>query len=262
MPGLVEGLIGACDGDEREVKVTFPPRSSVPQLANKEAIFKVMCKTVQRRELPEVPSEAFAEKVKSGMTWAELDGKLREGVEQDREERQNMNAHKALAKQLAKVLPEEFEVPETLVEQMTKERFAMMLGDMREQGTTDAKIKELLTPENYENYKKISRPMVEARIKSDFAVKTVGQQQGLVVSRDKVDEEIMTLQAQSLQRGEKFKESEVRPRVEQTLERNMVLNWLQTHATLNLVDPKEESVEEMLGASPEELAATMTGEGA
>merc|ERR1719506_1374889 len=86
MPGLVEGLIGACDGDEREVKVTFPPRSSVPQLANKEAIFKVMCKTVQRRELPEVPSEAFAEKVKSGMTWAELHGKLREGVEQDREE--------------------------------------------------------------------------------------------------------------------------------------------------------------------------------
>merc|ERR1719163_938998 len=122
-----------------------------------------------------------------------------------------------------------------------------MLADMRERGSTDAKIKELVTPENYDRYKTIARPMTEGKIKSYFAIKTIGQQQGLMVSRDEVDEEIMTLQAQSLQRGEKFKESEVRPRV------------VQTHATLNLVDPKEESVEEMLGASPEELAATMTG---
>ena len=32
----------------------------------------------------------------------------------------------------------------------------------------------------------------------------------------------MTLQAQAMQRGEKFKESEVRPKVEATLERGMV----------------------------------------
>ena len=37
MPGLVEGLIGANAGDVREVRVTFPARSSIPQLAGKEA---------------------------------------------------------------------------------------------------------------------------------------------------------------------------------------------------------------------------------
>jgi FKBP-type peptidyl-prolyl cis-trans isomerase (trigger factor) len=132
-----------------------------------------------------------------------------------------------------------------------------MLGDMREQGTPDAKLQELITPENYERYKKISRPMTENKIKSDFAIKTVSQQQGLMVSRDEVDEEIMTLQAQALQRGEKFKESEVRPKVEQTLERTMVLNWLQSHSKLSLVDPTEESVEEILGQTPEELAEAM-----
>merc|ERR1719506_3424008 len=136
MPGLVEGLVGACDGDTREVRVTFPPRSSVPQLAGRKAIFKVTCKTVQRRILPDVPSDEFAERVKPGMTWDELDGKLREGCEQDREERQRANAHAALAKGLSTVLPEEFEVPDTLVEQMTKERFAGMLADMRERGTS------------------------------------------------------------------------------------------------------------------------------
>jgi trigger factor len=257
MPGLVEGLVGACDGDQREVRVTFPPRSSVPQLAGKRAVFKVNCKTVRRRVLAEVPSDAFADKVKPGMTWKELDAKLREGCEQDREQRQRANAHKALAKALGAALPEEFEVPETLVEQVTKERFAEMLSDMRERGASDAKLKELVTPEQYERYKTIARVQTEMSIKTDFALKTVGEQQGLVVSRDEVDDEIMTLQAQALQRGEKFKESEVRPKVEAQIERSMVLNWLESNSKLAVVDPKEETPEEILGQSPEDLAAKM-----
>ena len=258
MPGLVEGLVGACEGDLKEVKVTFPPRSSVPQLAGKEAIFKVQCKSVQERVLPEV-GDAFADRVKTGMTFAELDEKLREGVEADREEQLRANTHKALTKALVDVLPDEFEVPETMVEDATKERFAMMLADMREQGTSDDKLKEIVTPENYERYKKISRPMTVGKIKGDFAIKTVGMQQGLAVDQNAVDDELMTLQAQAVQRGEKFKESEVRPRVSQTLERNMVLDWLQSHANVNVVDPKseDENVEEILGQSPEELAAAL-----
>ena len=230
MPGLVEGLVGATAGETRDIRVTFPPRSSVPQLAGKEAIFKVACKKVQRKELMDVPSEEFAERVKPGMSWAELDEKLREGVQMDMDERLKANTHAALTKALVESLPEEFEVPETMIEQVTKDRFAMMLADMREQGQSDEKLKDIITPENYERYKKISRPMTTGSIKADFAIKTVGQQQNLVVSQDKVDDEIMTLQAQSLQRGEKFKESEVRPKVAAQLEKTMVLDWLEEHA--------------------------------
>ena len=41
MPGLVEGLLGASKGETRDISVTFPPRSSAPQLAGKSAIFEV-----------------------------------------------------------------------------------------------------------------------------------------------------------------------------------------------------------------------------
>lgn len=61
---------------------------------------------------------------------------------------------------------------------------------------------------------------VEKQIKGNLAVKAVGAAQGLVVPQNEVDDEVMTLQAQALQRGEKFKESEVRPQVE-----------MQAHAT-------------------------------
>ena len=54
-------------------------------------------------------------------------------------------------------LPEDFELPETLVEEDSKQRFAMMLSDLKERGQSDEKLKELITPENYERYKKIAR---------------------------------------------------------------------------------------------------------
>jgi len=40
MPGLVEGLIGIRAGETRDITVTFPQRSSVPQLAGKAAVFE------------------------------------------------------------------------------------------------------------------------------------------------------------------------------------------------------------------------------
>ena len=40
---------------------------------------------MQQRMLPEA-NDAFAERVKSGMTWEELDAKLREGVNQQAED--------------------------------------------------------------------------------------------------------------------------------------------------------------------------------
>uniref|UniRef100_A0A7S3FFI3 Trigger factor C-terminal domain-containing protein n=1 Tax=Haptolina ericina TaxID=156174 RepID=A0A7S3FFI3_9EUKA len=260
MPGLVEGLVGVKKDETRSITVTFPPRSSAPQLAGKEAIFEVSCLKVQDRVYPEV-NDDFADKVKPGMSWAELDEKLREGVELEMAERKKGMTHQELQKALVTVLPDDFEVPETLQEQVAKERFAMMLSDMREKGATDEDLKEIITTENYERYKKISQNMIESQVKGDFALKHICQEQGLVVSRDEIDEEVMTLQRGALQKGEKFKESEVRPKVEAQLEKDMVLNWLEERAKITTVEGEVEvNVDEVLGASPEELAKRVVSE--
>lgn len=260
MPGLVEGLMGTTKGETRDIKVTFPPRSSAPELAGKEAIFEVEVLNVQQRHLPEA-GDAFADRVKDGMTWEELDGKLREGVQQDANEKFQQATHLELEKALVKALPEDFEVPETLVEQDAKQRFAMMLGDLKDRGTSDAEIKKLITPENYARYCKIARPQCLAGIKGNLAIKAVGEAQGLAVPQNEVDDEVMMMQAQSLQRGEKFKESEARPKVEAQLEKSMVLSWLEANGKVTVVDKKEFDPAEVLGASPEELAKQLAEEG-
>ena len=59
----------------------------------------------------------------------------------------------------------------------------------------------------------------------------------------------MTLQRGALQKGEKFKESEVRPKVEAQLEKDMVLNWLEERAKITTVEGEVEvNVDEVLGA--------------
>ncbi|KAL3927882.1 MAG: hypothetical protein SGPRY_002628, partial [Prymnesium sp.] len=106
MYGLVEGLIGVKKGETR--LITLRHIRSAPQLAGKEAIFEVECLKVQRRELAEIGDD-FANKVKTGMTWQELDEKLREGVENECEELRTKQVHQALQKALIDVLPESFE---------------------------------------------------------------------------------------------------------------------------------------------------------
>ena len=72
--------------------------------------------------------------------------------------------HAEFEKALVKALPESFEIPDTMCDGVTR-RFAAMLADMKERGTTEAKLKELITPEKYERYRKISRPQVEAQLR-------------------------------------------------------------------------------------------------
>lgn len=260
MPGLVEGLLGIKKGEKRDVTVTFPARTSVPELAGKLAVFEVTCQKVQRRIMPEL-TDGFAQKVQAGLTFQSLDAKLREGVQNEVDAAFCRNAHRALEKALLKVLPSAFEVPETLLEQVSKERFASMLSDLRERGTPDEKLQDLVTKENYERYLKISAPMSAMQVKVDFSLKEIGRQQGLKVSRDDVDDEVMTQQAQAVQRREKFKESDVRPRIEAELERKMVLDWLRSQASISEVEPGSltETPEEVLGAKPEDLAAAVAG---
>ena len=81
----------------------------------------------------------------------------------------------------------------------------------------------------------VRRPQCEAGIKGNLALRAVGAAQGLSVPQNEVDDEVMMLQAQSLQRGEKFKESEVRPKVEAQLEKTMILSWLEAQGKVRRV---------------------------
>lgn len=57
IPGFEDGLIGAKEGDERTLKVTFPEDYQVDTLAGKEASFEVKVNSVSEPVLPEIDEE-------------------------------------------------------------------------------------------------------------------------------------------------------------------------------------------------------------
>ena len=57
IPGFEDGLIGAKAGESRDVKVTFPSEYHAPEMAGKDAVFKVAVKEVKAPEESKIDDE-------------------------------------------------------------------------------------------------------------------------------------------------------------------------------------------------------------
>lgn len=113
IPGFEDQLIGAKAGDEKEVKVNFPDDYFVPELAGKEAVFKVKVNDVKRKELPALDDE-FAKDVSEFNTLeefkADIQNKLKEAAEQKAEREFHNNAVKAAVDNV------KVDIPDVMVE--------------------------------------------------------------------------------------------------------------------------------------------------
>ena len=77
IPGFEDQLVGAKEGDNVEVKVTFPEEYHAENLKGQDAVFKVKGHEVKTKELPELTDE-FAKDVDDSVeTLAELKEKFR-----------------------------------------------------------------------------------------------------------------------------------------------------------------------------------------
>ena len=145
MHGLVEGLVGATDGETRSIAVTFPARSSAPQLAGKAAF------RGRRDQGADAPAPGGERRVRRARQGGDELGRPRREAQGGRRAgdggQRQQNTDVALSKALVELLPDDFEVPDTIVQEVTKERFAAMLADLRERGTPDEQLKDLITEE-------------------------------------------------------------------------------------------------------------------
>ena len=59
IPGFESGIVGMKQGEEKDVKVTFPEKYQKADLAGKEAIFKIKVNSVSGPKLPELDTAFF-----------------------------------------------------------------------------------------------------------------------------------------------------------------------------------------------------------
>ncbi|MFN2463928.1 MAG: trigger factor [Candidatus Dormibacteria bacterium] len=131
LPGLFDGVLGAAQGETRDVTVTMPEDYSRQELAGQEAVFKVSVKEIKEKQLPELDDE-LARASGAGDTFAELRQKVEERLRAVSERDAVFAQQKVAVDQL--VAASTFEVPEVLVHEEIDRELRNLAVSLEQQG--------------------------------------------------------------------------------------------------------------------------------
>ena len=216
-------------------------------MAGKNAVFDVEIVEASKRTLPELTDE-FAEKVRSGLTKDSLVEELRKAVDSEDAKEFVPARNAALSKALAETM--DVEVPDTLVTNQAREKFALMMTDMRNNGVDDEEIKKQINPENFLKYKKIVKDDIIKDFKVSMATDEIARMEAVEVPDYQVEEQLEAIKKDAEQSGsaDEFDEAAIRPKVEATLQRNAVMEFLAENSNLKaeFTDEDDEKFNEEL----------------
>jgi len=216
---------------KKEIIVTFPDALRDKTLAGKTAIFDVTVLEAQTRTLPKVDDE-FAKKVRADLTAESLKAELQKAVDQEDAKEYVPARNAALAKALAQVM--DVEVPDTLVTNQARDKFAMMMSDMRSNGVGDEEIKKQISPENFLKYKDIVKDDIVADFKVSMATDEIARIENIDVDDYQVEEQMESIKKDAAESEEEIDMAQMRSRVEATLQRQAVMDFLAENADLDV----------------------------
>jgi len=185
----------------------------------------------QTRTLPEIDDE-FAKKVRADLTAESLKEELQKAVDQEDAKEYVPNRNAALAKALAQVM--DVEVPDTLVSNQARDKFAMMMSDMRSNGVPDEEIKKQISPENFLKYKDIVKDDIVADFKVSMATDEIARIENIEVDDSQVEEQMENIKKEAADSEEEIDMAQMRSRVEATIQRQSVMDFLAENADLEV----------------------------
>ena len=182
IPGFEDGLIGAKAGESRDVKVTFPTEYHAPEMAGKDAVFKVTVKEVKAPEETKIDDE-LAKKL--GLdNLATLKDRVREQLESDYKGASRMHLKRRVLDALDNT--HTFPLPPAMVEHEFSNIWAQVEDELKREGKTAAdegKTEDELKAE----YRKIA----ERRVRLGLVLGKLGEQNGITIAGDEVQRAIM-----------------------------------------------------------------------
>ena len=223
-------------------------------MAGKTAIFDVTVLEASKRTLPEVTDE-FANEVRAGLTAETLKKELQTAVDTEDAKEYTPARNAALAKALALVM--DVEVPDTLVTNQAREKFAMMMADMRNNGVNDDEIKNQINSDNFLKYKNIVKDDIIKDFKVSMATDEIARLENIEVEDYQIEEQMESIKQDAENSKEDFDETQIRSRVEATLLRQAVMDFLAEKADLEVkfVDGEGEFDESLMEKLAEESQA-------
>ncbi|ACX51638.1 trigger factor [Ammonifex degensii KC4] len=185
-PEVDAALKGARPGEEREVKINFPPEHPEPKLAGKEALLKVKVRSIHRRELLPLDDE-LAKEVSEFDTLEELRADIRQKLTKAAEEEADRQVRREVVEKV--VANAQLELPPSLVEARTDELLEDVVAAAEGRGVPANRFFELAktTPEEM---RERLRPEAEQSLKVRLVLDAVAEAENLQVEEEEVKAEV------------------------------------------------------------------------
>ena len=185
IPGFEGQMIGMKVEEEKDVNVTFPEEYHAPELAGKEAVFKVKLLEVKETEKPELDDE-FAKDASEFDTLEELRGDIRAKKAKEYE----TQAQDAFERELTRQVTENMtvDIPDAMIQEQQNNMLQDFSYRLSSQGLDMASYLQI-TGMTSEQMQEQMREQAEQVVKANLAYETVAQLEDITVSEEELEQE-------------------------------------------------------------------------
>ena len=200
IPGFEEQIVGHNPGDEFDVNVTFPTEYT-PELAGKDAVFKVKLHEIKTEELPEVDDE-FAQDAADCDTVDALKKSLADEIKAQKEEQnENEIREQVFEKLIENVVAD---IPPVMVDSELDNRIRDIDYRLSAQGMSFETYLQYMGM-SVEDYREQQREDAEKAVKLRLALEKIVELENLEVTEEDLEKEYEKLAAQYQMEADKIK---------------------------------------------------------
>lgn len=190
IPGFEEQVAGAAAGEERDIRVTFPA-AYTPELAGKNAVFRIKVHQITRRAAP-VLDDDFAKK----QGFADVSA-LRRAVMEGAVAQKQAQAAQQFADALVQQVIDGMTVtiPDAMVENQLDGLIAQLRGQLEGQGATLEQYLEY-SGTTMEQLREHAREQAATAARYELAMTEIARQEGIEITEADLEQQYEALSAQ------------------------------------------------------------------
>jgi len=191
VPGFEEQVIGMKAGQEKDIDITFP-ENYTPELAGAAVVFKVKVHEVKERQEPTLDDE-FAKDVSEFETLEDLKKDLKEKLKARRQEQAEKDYEAAIIEALCEKL--ECDVPQAMIDYRANKMIEDMANRLQGSGLTLEQYLGMMGM-NMDLMKAQAQVSAAQEVRTGLALEAVAEAEGIVISDEDADAEMVRLAEQ------------------------------------------------------------------
>lgn len=194
IPGFEEQLVGVKEGDEIEVKLTFPEDYHAEDLKGADAVFKVKVHEVKAKELPELDDEFAKDTDEEVETLAELKEKIKAEMTESKENAAEEAVEEAALRKAVENAQIE-EIPWAMVHDEVHRQMDTFLNNLQQQGISPEMYYQITGTTEQDLHKQMESD-ADFRTRTNLVLEAIVEAEKFDATDEEVDAEIKELAEQ------------------------------------------------------------------